>query len=59
MSEEYKQNSRNLFKKYAPIERDPSIPPEVKANHMKTWWEESSNLIINERLSKRRIKVKN
>ena len=33
--------TKNLYKKYAPIERDPNINAAEKAVHMNTWWIEN------------------
>lgn len=44
ISDENRQEVHDLFKRYRPIEIDPTIPHDVKSEHMLDWW--TQNLVM-------------
>ncbi len=55
ISEEYSLKAKELFKKYNPIEIDPSIPHEQKKKAMESWWNEHFDLLIKSKLNKNHL----
>lgn len=41
LNEEVRQFTKNLYQRYAPIERDPTMTMEEKYKHMELWWNEN------------------
>jgi cytosolic 5'-nucleotidase 3 len=52
LTEDYAKKSKELEKKYFPIENDPLISLEIKKKEMESWWKNHSQLLINSGLQK-------
>jgi 5'-nucleotidase len=52
---EYVRESKELFEKYHPIEKDPNISPEDKKKAMYDWWTNHFRILIKYGLSKKDI----
>ncbi len=51
LGEEYSKQSQQLFQHYHPIETSTTLSREVKTLAMDKWWEESSQLLVQYKLS--------